>query len=162
MWRSLLTPIRMRLFLVFGFLVAAASYCQAQSAPASIDTATIRRVGADEHGMKSYVFVLLKRGANKDTSKAKRREAFNGHFSNMKRLSEEGKLMLAGPYDDATGDWAGLFILDVRKVEDAKPLVLTDPAVKAGYLSYELHSWYGSAAVSLIPKLHPTLQAKPW
>lgn len=136
--------------------------CQAQTAAVALDTAAIRRVGADEHGMKSYVFVLLKRGANKDTSKLRRREAFNGHFANMKRLSEEGKLMLAGPFDDAAGDWAGLFILDVRKVEDARPLVLTDPAVKAGYLSYELHPWFGSAAVSLIPKLHPTLQAKPW
>lgn len=152
----------MRLLFTLALVWAAPLFCQAQTAGAGLDTATIRRVGADEHGMKSYVFVLLKRGANKDTSKAKRREAFNGHFANMKRLSEEGKLMLAGPYDDPASDWAGLFILDVRNVADAKPLVLTDPAVKAGYLSFELHPWYGSAAVSLIPQLHPTLQAKPW
>jgi uncharacterized protein YciI len=125
------------------------------------DSALIRRTGADPHGMKAYQFVLLKTGPNKDTTKALRRTAFQGHFANIQRLSEEGKLLLAGPFS-GEGAWEGLFIFNTKSKEEAEQWAQSDPAIRAGYLSAEVHPWFGTAEVMLLPELHKKLQAKAW
>ncbi len=52
----------------------------------------------------------------------------------------------------------GIYIFDVRSVEEAKKLMETDPAIKAGSLVMELHPWYGSAALPLLAPLHKKVQ----
>jgi len=70
----------------------------AKSAPV-YDAALAKSLGADEHGMRSYVLVILKTGPKKATDKAERAKIFEGHFANMNRLAEDGKLAVAGPLD---------------------------------------------------------------
>lgn len=110
--------------------------------------------GGDEHGMKSYVLVLLKRGPNRSQDSIKRAELQAAHMANISRLAKEGKLLVAGPMFD-TGAIRGIYLFDVRNVEEAKKLTETDPAIQAGSLIMEMHPWYGSAAMMEIPKLHP-------
>jgi uncharacterized protein YciI len=124
------------------------------------DTALIRKTGAGPYGMKAYQFVLLRTGPNKDTIKAPRREAFKGHFANIQRLADEGKLLVAGPFSG--GDWEGLFIFNTKSKEEAEDWAQSDPAVKAGFLSAEVHPWFGTAGVMLLPELHKKLQSKAW
>ncbi|MCX2682073.1 DUF6265 family protein [Galbibacter sp. EGI 63066] len=112
------------------------------------DKALAQKLGADDNGMKSYIFVILKTGTNQTTDKALINKSFRGHLDNINRLVEEGKLIVAGPFGKNDDNYRGIFILDVTTVEDAEKLLQTDPAIKAGLLDIELYSWYGSAALS--------------
>lgn len=121
------------------------------------DSLMAKKVGADEYGMKAYVMAFLKKGPNRNldsTATAKLQEA---HLKNIFRMAEEGKLIVAGPFMDDT-DIRGIYIFDVRSIEEAQKLTATDPAIKAGSLVMELHPWYGSAALPLLLPLHNKVQ----
>jgi uncharacterized protein YciI len=60
---------------------------------------------------------------------------------------EENKLIVAGPMGKNDKTYRGIFILDVKTIDEAKDLVKTDPAVNAGLLAVEFYEWYGSAAL---------------
>ncbi len=65
------------------------------------DAKLAKELGADEYGMKNYVFVILKTGPKDAAIKGKDRAAiFAGHMANIKRLADEGKLAVAGPFGD--------------------------------------------------------------
>lgn len=128
---------------------------------ATFDADLARSVGADDMGMRKYVLVVLKTGPNKVPAGPERDEMFKGHFANMKRLSAEGKLVLAGPFDGVDG-WRGLFIFAVADVEQARQLVATDPVVMRGEMVAEYHSYYGSAALMLVRDAHERVARKPF
>ncbi len=104
-------------------------------------------LGSDENGMKSYVFVILKTGSAKIEDKAEKALFFKGHMENINRLAKEGLLVVAGPFGKNDIEHRGLFILNVKTIEEAKSLCDTDPAVKAGIFDAVLIPWYGSAAL---------------
>ncbi|MGC4039875.1 MAG: YciI family protein [Flavobacterium sp.] len=106
------------------------------------------KVGADEYGMKNYIFVILKSGENKSTDKEFKGKCFAGHLENIKRLAASKQLVVAGPFGNNDKDFRGLFILNVATTEEAEKLLSTDPAIKEGFLKPELYPWYGSAALS--------------
>jgi len=120
------------------------------------DAALAEQLGADDYGMRSYVMVILKTGPNDKTltDEAKRAEIFKGHFSNMKTLAEDKMLVLAGPFGDPEGIRRGLYIFNVKTVEEAQKLVMTDPAVKAGIFTPDFTPYYGSAALMQVNSVH--------
>jgi uncharacterized protein YciI len=130
-----------------------------EAAGTNYDSALAQRLGADDYGMRSYVFVLLKTGPSKMPEGAERDEMYRGHFANMTRLSKEGKLVLAGPYDGVDG-WRGLFVLAVKSIDEARALVATDPVLQKGEMIAEYHRYYGSAALMQVPEVHEMLSKK--
>jgi len=116
-------------------------------------------VGADDYGMRSYVLVMLLTGPKDGTiiDKEQRSKIFKGHFSNMRRLAKEGKLVLAGPFIEASPR-RGLYIFNVKTIEEAKMLVETDPAVAAGVFIADYTKYYGTAALMKIQGLHNKIQ----
>jgi uncharacterized protein YciI len=123
------------------------------------DEALAKRLGADEHGMRQYVFVLLKTGP-KPVPKGPDRDAmFKGHFANMERLAAEGKLVMAGPFDGVDG-WRGMFVFAVKDIEEAKRLTATDPVLISGEMVAEYHVHYGSAALMQINETHKAIEKK--
>ena len=116
------------------------------------DAALAKRLGADSRGMRQYVLVVLKTGPNKVPAGTERDAMFAGHFANMQRLSDAGKLVLAGPFDGTEG-WRGLFIFAVSSIDEARELTATDPVIMQGEMVAEYHPWYGSAAMMLVPEL---------
>lgn len=124
---------------------------EAKADTSAFDSVLASKLGADEYGMRSYVLVILKAGPTPVTDSTQSAEMFKGHFANMGRLAEEGKLAMAGPFGD---DWAGLFIFSVETIEEAKALAETDPTIKAGHFLAEYHPWYGSAALMQMSELH--------
>lgn len=117
------------------------------------DQAYADHLGADEYGMRSYVMAMLKSGPNRDQDSATRSALQRAHLDNIKRLAEEGKLVMAGPFLDDS-EIRGIYIFAVPTIEEAEELTLTDPAVKAGSLIMELHPWYGSAALMEVNEIH--------
>ena len=153
-----------RYLLTFAVILAAG--CTEQRAPdTTVETAQIepsynatlaQALGADDYGMRSYIMVILKTGPNDKTltDETERSEVFKGHFSNMKSLAENKKLVLAGPFSDPEGIRRGLYIFNVKTVEEAEKLVMTDPAVKAGIFTPEFTPYYGSAALMQVNSVH--------
>lgn len=122
----------------------------------SFDSLRAQKLGADQYGMKSYVFAFLKKGPNRDRSEEDAARLQRAHLDNIKRLAKEGKLVLAGPFLD-DGEIRGIYIFDVRSVEEAEEFTKTDPAIQEGSLEMELKPWYGSAALMEINQIHSAL-----
>lgn len=120
---------------------------------AAYDSALAERLGADKYGMHPYVMAFLKAGPNRDQDSATAAEIQRQHLANIRRLAADGKLVLAGPFLDE-GPLEGIFVFDVATLEEARTLTESDPAVRAGRLTLELHPWYGSAAVKEVNALH--------
>ena len=152
-----------RLCTVFCYVICAAVDPTAASAaepPKPVfNEALAKRLGADEYGMRQYVFVLLKTGPTPKPKGPERDEMFKGHFANMKRLAAEGKLAVAGPFDGVNG-WRGMFILAAKDIEEAKKLTATDPVIASGEMIAEYHVHYGSAALMQVEETHPSIAKK--
>jgi uncharacterized protein len=136
--RSLLIAVS---FFVFVQLASA------QNVNPDYDSTLAQKLGADDYGMKSYVFVILKTGSNTTTDKAFIDSCFAGHMANIGRLVNEGKLIVAGPIGKNDNAYRGIFILNVKTIKEAQELVQTDPAINSKLLDADLYNWYGSAAL---------------
>lgn len=121
--------------------------CFSQNNNPNFDEELAKQLNADDYGMKSYVFVVLKTGPAKIEDKAVRDSCFAGHFANMTKLGEEKKLVLAGPYGNNDNNYRGLFIFDVASKEEAQELMKEDPTISMGIFEVEMYDWYGSAAL---------------
>lgn len=121
--------------------------------PPAYDAALAAKLGADEHGMRQYVMVILKTGPSPKPKGPERDEMFKGHFANIQRLADAGKLVLAGPFDGVDG-WRGMFIFAVKDVDEAKQLTATDPVIASGEMIAEYHRYYGSAALVQVNEVH--------
>ena len=117
------------------------------------DSVLAQKLGADDYGMSQFVMAFLKSGPNRPSDPKKAEELQAAHMANIGRMAEEGKLVLAGPFM-GDGDLRGIYVFDVKTVEEARALTETDPAIQAGSLVMELHPWYGSAAVKQISEIH--------
>ena len=127
-----------------------------------LDTTLARQLGADQYGMKMYVFVILKSGENQTKNAHFIDSCFTGHMANIGKLVETKQLIVAGPFGKNTNDYRGLFILNVSTIEEALKLLESDPAIKEKLLRAELYPWYGSAALSEYLNVHDKIwQEKP-
>jgi uncharacterized protein YciI len=142
------------LFLSFGCIA------KAQNATVNYDEALAKKLGADEYGMKQYVFVILKTGSVKVDDKKKQEELFRGHLENINKLAKEGKLVVAGPFAKNADDYRGIFILNVKTLEEAKTLLELDPAIKQKIFDVEMYQWYGSAALGEYLSVHEKIEKK--
>src|SRR5688572_21695308 len=100
------------LFLLTILAVATAIETSAQALPSAsaesspksetkFDAELAKKVGADQMGMRKYVLAILKTGPKDAEIQGDARKAlFKGHFENMDRLAKEGKLAVAGPFND--------------------------------------------------------------
>ena len=125
----------------------------------TFDPALAAKLGADERGIRMYVLCILKTGPKDAEIKGKERdEIFAGHFANIGRLADEGKLAVAGPFGKNDKSYRGLYIFNVSTIEEAEKLVVLDPAVKAGVFVPDLTPWYGSAAMMVVSETHKRLE----
>lgn len=144
-------------------LGAAVGIAQAEAATDKLafDAELAKSVGADEHGMRGYVFVVLKTGPKRMPEGPERDAMFKGHFANINRLAAERKLALAGPFDGVDG-WRGMFVFAVKDIDEAKALVATDPVIANGEMVAEFHKYYGSAALMLVNDAHQRVAKEPF
>ncbi len=134
-----------------------AAAADAPNAKPAYDAALSKRLGADERGMRSYVLVILKTGPTRMPDGPKRDAMFAGHFANIQRLADAGKLVLAGPFGDDPDHWRGLFVFAVDSIDEARRLTASDPVIVNGEMVADYHAWYGSAALLAVPDIHKTL-----
>ena len=131
----------------------------AQSARSAYDAELAKKLGADERGMRMFVLCILKTGPkDAEVQGDARKEIFAGHFANINRLADEGKLSVAGPFGKNEKAYRGLYIFNVETVEEAEKLVVMDPAVKAGVFVAEMTPWYGTAALMVVNETHKKIE----
>jgi uncharacterized protein len=123
------------------------------------DAALAKKLGADEYGMRSYVMAFLKAGPNRGRSKEDAAKLQAAHMANINRMAAQGKLVLAGPFED-NGEIRGIYIFNVATVAEAEALTKSDPAIQARSLVMELHPWYGSAALMQVNGVHGRIEKK--
>ena len=111
------------------------------------DAELATRLGADDYGMKKYTLVILKSGNNDTTDKVYIDSCFRGHMSNMEKMVDLGKLVVAGPIGKNEKSYRGIFILNTADRDEALNLLDQDPAIHSKLLEAELYNWYGSAAL---------------
>jgi len=152
--------IQMKNFIFLTLFTVFSISASAQTENPKYDKALADSLGGDEYGMKPYVLVILKSGTNKTADKATVDSLFNGHMANINRLVGEGLLVVAGPLQKNEKSYRGIFILNVKTIDEANKLVRTDPAIQAKLLDTELYVWYGSAALPLYLKSHELVEKK--
>jgi uncharacterized protein YciI len=117
-----------------------------------VATAEEPTVGPGGWEMTTYYVGFLYRGAKWTPEETpETRKIQEGHMANIRRMGAEGKLVIAGPFTD-NGDLRGLYVFRVASAEEAKALVESDPAVKAGRLRFELHPWYAARNITVTPR----------
>jgi uncharacterized protein YciI len=110
------------------------------------------KVGPGGYEMTTYYVGFLYRGAKWTPEETpETRKIQEGHMANIRRMGAEGKLVIAGPFVD-DGDLRGLYVFRAASAEEAKALVESDPAVKAGRLRFELHPWYAAKNITVTPR----------
>lgn len=147
------------MFIMFSFTIFSSAQTETKKNVSNFDADLAKKFGADDYGMKQYVFVILKTGAAKIDDAETRKKLQSGHMENIGRLATAGKLVLAGPFMEG-GNMRGLYIFNVTTIEEAKELVKTDPAIREGLFDVEFTKWYGSAALMNVNDLHKKVQKK--
>ncbi|HET7711626.1 MAG TPA: YciI family protein [Thermoanaerobaculia bacterium] len=148
-------PLR---FVVLALLISTGTLL-AGADDRSFDPELAKKLGADERGMKMFVLCILKTGPKDAEIKGdERKKIFSGHFANIGRLADEGKLVVAGPFGKNDKSFRGLYIFNVTTIEEAEKLVKLDPAVEAGVFVPDLTLWYGSAAMAVVNETHKKIE----
>ena len=128
----------MRKQIALSFLALALAASASEQAPAAEPS----KAPGLPPGMAKVYLVLLKKGPAWTAEKTEATAAIQaGHMANIQRLWKEKKLIVAGPSGD-DGDMRGVFVFDTASLDEAKALAASDPAVKAGRLAPEFHSWW--------------------
>lgn len=93
--------------------------------------------------MQKHPFCILLHGAAWDASSPQQASILAAHEQYLTELRSHGKLGAAGSID-ASGDLVALVIFRVIPQADAQALLASDPAVMAGVLRVENHTWWSS------------------
>jgi uncharacterized protein YciI/thioredoxin-related protein len=117
-------------------------------APGSPKTEFDMKSGDSLFTMKKYYFCFLKRGPTRNQDSVTVMELQKAHLSHLDKLAADGKIAIAGPFDD-DGEIRGILIFTVESAEEAERLANNDPAVKAGRLTAEIHPWWGARGSKL-------------
>ena len=95
--------------------------------------------------MAIYYVYLLKKGPTWSPASTPEIDALQeAHLNNLRRLREEGKLVLNGPLLDSfqlSGEIRGIGVLKAKSLTQAQEWIGTDPMVRVGRLVFELHAW---------------------
>jgi uncharacterized protein YciI len=84
----------------------------------------------------TFIYLIRPRTGFIDSMTTEEAETMDRHFAYLQGLQAENRLVLAGPCLDGA---FGVVILRAPSAEDAREVMASDPAVRAGIMQAELH-----------------------
>ncbi len=97
--------------------------------------------------MDTYQFLFYVKGANwSPTVTEETKRIQTEHLAYIGKMAETGKLVGAGPLADNVNK-RGILIFHGVSLAEAKTMAEADPAVKAGRLQIEGHTWWGPKGI---------------
>ena len=109
---------------------------------------TVDEKTGDTLVMQQYFMAFLKRGDNRNQSKAEADSLQNLHLAHLTKMYDLGYADVSGPFGD-DGDMRGITIYNVPTIEMADSLANSDPMVKAGRLKIEIKPWWAGKGYGL-------------
>ncbi|WP_335872388.1 YciI family protein [Bacillus sp. 2205SS5-2] len=85
-----------------------------------------------------YVLKLIPRLLKEDQWKESDQEIVEEHFHTLKKMQQDGQLILAGRTLQMDETTFGLVIFEANSMTDAKMMMKNDPAVKKGIMTAEI------------------------
>lgn len=127
-----------------------------------VGCAAPRSATANSPPTARMTFVYLITGPTSATNtREQKSEIFKGHMANMKKLADEGKLLIAGPFAKPRDPaWRGVFIFDVPTAAQARELAASDPGVIAGEFATIIREIEIPASVRDFPRFEKEMQAQ--
>ena len=113
--------------------------------------------GPAAHGQREYVWIWILTGPSDGQVQGEDRSAaFAGHFANMNRLAQEGRLLIAGPMMEprASVEHRGIFVLNTPDTAEGIAIASADPAVRAGIFRLISESFLTAAPIAEILPRH--------
>ena len=130
------------------FIIPASYFAQVNVSPEGFETFQYQE-GDTTYTMKKYFFCMLESVPNRDSiSKEEIARIQAGHLAHLAELGKEGKICLAGPFQDG-GDWRGIVVYNVSTLEDARRLAEKDPAVVNKRLAVKIVPWWAAVGSKL-------------
>jgi len=86
-------------------------------------------------------FVIELRKTDNEVSQATIRR----HIEHLRKLEQEGKLVLCGPFTDHP---SGMIIIKAADKDEAEFIARADPFVKEGARAYEIKTWLLACAAN--------------
>ena len=91
--------------------------------------------------MQQYFVAFLKTGSSKIKDDEATKRIQKKHLAHLKRMYELGYADISGPLGDVN-EIINLTIYSVPSIEIADSLANSDPMVKEGFLTVEVHPWW--------------------
>ncbi len=98
--------------------------------------------------MQQYFIAFLKTGPNRTQGKAEADSLQTLHLQHLKKMYDAGYADISGPFGD-DGEIRGITIYNTPTQEMADSLANSDPMVKAGRLTIEIHPWWAGKGYPL-------------
>jgi uncharacterized protein YciI len=81
--------------------------------------------------------------ARKALPKEEESRIMAAHLANIHRLTDQGLLVAAGPFDDTPTTLSGIFVFKIDSLDEARLLVAKDPTVVEHRLIVDVYPWRG-------------------
>jgi uncharacterized protein YciI len=95
-----------------------------------------------------YHVFIHRPGPNWLTDRPITEQPLEGHFGHMTRLEEQGILVLGGGFLDGAG---AMGVIRTDSLTEAETIVASDPAVRDGIVTAEVHPWFVTMGGSISP-----------
>ena len=118
-------------------------------------------IGQEAPSFEQHTLVLLRAGPKHTSTPSEAATAVQAaHLSHLTRLTEDGKILVCGPFSDQTDTSLRGACVYATSTDEAKRLAAEDPAVLAGQLSVEVMSWWTLEGHLAFPAVRASAETK--